>query len=58
MKRIYSGSINYDEVRTEITKQVSKIMESGVNVTHIDGHQHMHVLPKHSPYSFRTGYAI
>ena len=45
MKRIYSGSINYDEVRTEITNQVSKIMESGVNVTHIDGHQHMHILP-------------
>lgn len=49
MKRIYSGSINYDEVRTEITKQVSKIMESGVNVTHIDGHQHMHVLPSILP---------
>ena len=49
MKRIYSGSINYDEVRTEIIKQVSKIMESGVNVTHIDGHQHMHVLPSILP---------
>ena len=49
MKRIYSGSINYDEVRTEITKQVSKIMESGVNVTHIDGHQHIHVLPSILP---------
>lgn len=45
MKRIYSGSINYDEVRKEIRSQVSKIIDTGINVTHIDGHQHMHVLP-------------
>lgn len=49
MKRIYSGSINYDEVRKEITNQVSKIMDSGIHVTHIDGHQHMHVLPSILP---------
>ena len=49
MKRIYSGSINYDEVRKEIGNQVSKIIDSGINVTHIDGHQHMHVLPSILP---------
>lgn len=49
MKRIYSGSINYDEVRKEIRSQVSKIIDTGINVTHIDGHQHMHVLPSIIP---------
>ena len=49
MKRIYSGSINYDEVRKEIRNQVSKIIDTGINVTHIDGHQHMHVLPSIIP---------
>lgn len=45
MKRVYTGKINYSELRNEIHAQIERIMESGVHVTHIDGHQHMHVLP-------------
>ena len=45
MKRIYTGKINYSELRKEIHAQMERIMESGLHVTHIDGHQHMHVLP-------------
>ena len=32
-------------LRKEIHAQMERIMESGLHVTHIDGHQHMHVLP-------------
>ena len=45
IKRIYTGKINYSELRKEIHAQIERIMESGLHVTHIDGHQHMHVLP-------------
>lgn len=45
MKRIYMGKIHYDELRKEIQRQIVKIIESGLTVTHIDGHQHMHILP-------------
>lgn len=45
IKRIYSGKINYSELRKEIHGQIAQIMDTGLRVTHIDGHQHMHVLP-------------
>ena len=45
IKRIYSGKINYSELRKEIHAQIAQIMDTGLRVTHIDGHQHMHVLP-------------
>lgn len=45
MKRIYLGKINYAELRQEIKAQFNKIVESGLRITHADGHQHMHVLP-------------
>lgn len=45
MKRIYSGHINYSEVSKEIEAQIQKIVDTGLHITHIDGHQHMHILP-------------
>ena len=45
IKRIYSGKINYSELRKEIHGQIAQIMDTGLRVTHIDGHQHLHVLP-------------
>lgn len=49
MKRIYAGHINYDELRLEIDNQIRKIVDTGIPVTHIDGHQHMHILPSVLP---------
>ena len=45
MKRLYSGHIRMEEVYTELNRQMAKIMELGLPVTHIDSHQHLHVLP-------------
>lgn len=45
IKRIYSGRINYSELRKEIHAQIAQIMDTRLRVTHIDGHQHLHVLP-------------
>ncbi|WP_251422242.1 ChbG/HpnK family deacetylase [Veillonella agrestimuris] len=45
MKRLYKGDINYSEVRLEISRQIEKIVNTGLRITHVDGHQHMHILP-------------
>lgn len=39
------GKINLDEVRLELFAQVEKVVNTGIKVTHLDSHQHLHVLP-------------
>jgi hopanoid biosynthesis associated protein HpnK len=38
--------IDMSEVRLELTAQIKKINDSGVPVSHLDSHQHIHILPK------------
>ncbi|XP_033119317.1 carbohydrate deacetylase-like isoform X2 [Anneissia japonica] len=43
---IQQGSIQYQDLRTEITAQLNAYYEAvGRKPTHVDGHQHVHVLP-------------
>lgn len=39
------GRVNLAEVRKELEAQVEKVMAAGLAVTHLDSHQHLHVLP-------------
>jgi len=43
--RLAAGRIPADEMRAEWTAQIEKALSLGVRVTHLDGHQHLHVLP-------------
>jgi chitin disaccharide deacetylase len=45
LKKYCLGKIKTEEVRRELIAQVSRIIDSGVKITHLDGHQHLHVLP-------------
>jgi len=45
LPRFLRGQIKLDDVRTELTAQMEKIAASGLPITHIDSHQHLHVLP-------------
>ena len=45
MARFFKGAIRLDEVRAELAAQMQKVIASGLRVTHIDSHQHLHVLP-------------
>lgn len=49
IKRVYSKQINFTEVYNELDLQFKKILSSNLNVTHVDGHQHLHVLPEVLP---------
>jgi len=45
LKNYLLGRISLEEVRLEFTKQIEKILDSGIDITHIDSHQHIHILP-------------
>lgn len=39
------AKISLNEVEKEFDAQISKILKDGVNITHIDSHQHVHMIP-------------
>jgi len=41
----YSRRISAHELETEIEAQFRKVVDSGLRVTHLDSHQHLHLLP-------------
>jgi len=43
------NKINMNEVRLELRAQIERIHDSGIFVSHIDSHQHLHILPKVLP---------
>lgn len=45
VKRFLTGKVSMDEVRRELAAQMEKMMRTGLTLTHIDSHQHMHTLP-------------
>lgn len=44
-KRYYSGVVKKEELEAELRAQLERALSCGVNITHIDSHQHTHVLP-------------
>lgn len=52
IKRVYSKKINFNEVYHELDLQFKKILSSNLNITHVDGHQHLHILPEVLPIIF------
>lgn len=43
--RLLRGAVSLADVRTELTAQVAKAVAAGIRPTHLDSHQHLHVLP-------------
>ena len=44
-KRFYTGGVRTAELEAELRAQIEKALASGIKITHIDSHQHTHVLP-------------
>jgi chitin disaccharide deacetylase len=44
-KRYLRGEIVLAEVRTELDAQIRRVLDHGLTPSHLDGHQHVHVLP-------------
>jgi len=45
-KHFLMGRINLHEVRREMEAQIKRVVNSGISISHIDSHQHVHMLPK------------
>lgn len=45
IKKNFFGLISLDEVYQEFYAQISKVVSAGIHITHLDSHQHLHVLP-------------
>lgn len=48
-KKFYSGGISFAQLEAELRAQIEKALGCGVKITHVDSHQHTHVLPKINP---------
>lgn len=46
VRRYLAGELDFGEVYREIAAQVERVVAAGLRPTHIDSHQHLHVLPK------------
>ncbi|CAG9177264.1 Chitooligosaccharide deacetylase [Cupriavidus laharis] len=44
-KHAMAGLLRESDIRREFRCQLSELLDHGVNVTHVDGHHHMHKLP-------------
>lgn len=45
MSRLFSGLIKEDEMEAELRAQVEKALSLGITPDHVDGHQHVHMMP-------------
>lgn len=45
-QKYIAGKISLDEIRLEFTEQIEKVLNTGIAISHIDSHQHIHILPK------------
>jgi chitin disaccharide deacetylase len=43
--KYFRGAISLSEIQRELDAQIAKVVASGIRPTHVDGHQHLHMLP-------------
>ncbi|MEO6326166.1 MAG: ChbG/HpnK family deacetylase [Thermoanaerobaculia bacterium] len=48
-----SGRLAVAEVEREWEAQITRVLDAGLRVTHLDGHQHLHLLPSLLPIAIR-----
>ncbi len=46
LKKYVTGRIRLPDVRRELEAQVKKVLGYGISVSHLDSHQHLHILPQ------------
>lgn len=46
MRRVLSGGIDRGAIRRELGSQITRILDHGVQPSHLDSHKHVHVFPQ------------
>jgi chitin disaccharide deacetylase len=45
LRRAFLGRISWDEVEREIAAQIARFQQTGLRLSHLDSHQHLHMFP-------------
>jgi hopanoid biosynthesis associated protein HpnK len=45
LRALVTRQVNLAEVESELRRQITKVLSTGILLTHLDGHKHVHVLP-------------
>lgn len=53
LRRWLTGSIRLEDVQAEWSAQIERVLDHGIRVTHLDSHQHVHILPGLAELSLR-----
>jgi hopanoid biosynthesis associated protein HpnK len=48
IRRYLLGKVRIEEIRKELDAQIRKVIDSGMNISHIDSHGYIHLLPSMS----------
>lgn len=48
-KKFYLGGINMAQMELELRAQIEAALATGLKITHVDSHQHVHILPGVTP---------
>jgi predicted glycoside hydrolase/deacetylase ChbG (UPF0249 family) len=46
IKTVYANDIRLVDIKTEMSAQIRKVQDAGLNITHLDSHQHIHMVPR------------
>jgi len=45
IKMYLTGRVELSQVRKELEQQIRKVLDTGISISHLDSHQHIHALP-------------
>ena len=45
VRRVLTSKANLRDIETELRSQIEKVASSGIRITHLDSHKHIHLLP-------------
>jgi predicted glycoside hydrolase/deacetylase ChbG (UPF0249 family) len=46
IRSIYANSIHMEDIKNEMSAQIRKVEEAGLRISHLDSHQHVHMVPR------------
>lgn len=44
-RRLFLGQVRKEEIERELAAQMARVRDHGITITHLDGHQHVHLHP-------------
>ena len=53
LRGVLSGRVRLDDLERELSAQIEKVRAAGIAITHLDGHKHVHMLPRVFPVVLR-----